>query len=98
MLVATWMVRIVKTVTEVLKMLPRRGEAQASGRLFKPQFSTIPTDHKLANDISIFFSCGNLTYKWVRLFNFVIGLTHAPSTNHSQKLQQANRAPKILEK
>ena len=25
MLVATWMVRIVKTVTEVLKMLPRRG-------------------------------------------------------------------------
>ena len=57
MLFAGWEVRIVKTVTEVLKMLP---EAAGQGQHFQAR------GHSLSRQITyLFTSCYKLAYKWV---------------------------------
>ena len=77
-----------KTVTEVLKMLPK-----AAGP--RSQFFTIRIDPKPLNNAFIFFSCGKLVQKWVCLRTFVIGSAYAPfliQTICNKKMQQASNS------
>ncbi len=56
MLFAGWEVRIVRTVTEVLKMLPvAAGPWQHFTSRQRSQFFTIQTDPKPVNNLLIFF-------------------------------------------
>ena len=57
MLFAGWEVRMVKTVTEGLKMLPEAADPQAEGSIFTPEVTVFDhTDRpKPANNMFIFF-------------------------------------------
>ena len=74
MLLAGWEIHIVKNCD-----LGRKPRAAFSSP--RSQFFTIRTDPKPDNNLFI-FSCGKF-FKWVCLYNFVIELAYAPSTNHS---------------
>ena len=77
MLLANWVVRTVKFVTEVLKMPPKD----------EPRPRTYPEP---VNNIVIFFFRGKLANKWVWLCNFVTESAYVPSTKQKNLLERVN--------